>query len=84
MVNSAQRGDRECHLVVLLDDDVVDWDEEYPPQMGEEYAQSRQLTSFFIYMHDMHTCVYLCLIYIYLLGVDSRIQYFHVPFLQVH
>ena len=40
MVNSAQRGDRECHLVVLLDDDVVDWDEEYPPQMGEEYAQS--------------------------------------------
>ena len=42
MVNSAQRGDRECHLVVLLDDDVVDWDEEYPPQMGEEYAQSMQ------------------------------------------
>lgn len=41
MVNSAQRGDRECHLVVLLDDDVVDWDEEYPPQMGEEYAQSK-------------------------------------------
>ena len=40
MVNSAQRGDRECHLVVLLDDDVVDWDEEYQPQMGEEYAQS--------------------------------------------
>lgn len=42
MVNSAQRGDRECHLVVLLDDDVVDWDEEYPPQMGEEYAQSKE------------------------------------------
>ena len=41
MVNSAQRGDRECHLVVLLDDDVVDWDEEYPPQMGEEYAHSK-------------------------------------------
>ena len=39
MVNSAQRGDHECHLVVLLDDDVVDWDE-YPPEMGEEYAQS--------------------------------------------
>jgi BTB/POZ domain-containing protein 10 len=41
MVNSAQRGDRECHVVVLLDDDVVDWDEEYPPQMGEEYSQSK-------------------------------------------
>lgn len=40
MVNSAQRGDRECHIVILLDDDVVDWDEEYPPQMGEEYCQS--------------------------------------------
>lgn len=40
MVNSAQRGDRECHVVNLLDDDVVDWDEEYPPQMGEEYSQS--------------------------------------------
>lgn len=41
MVNSAQRGDRECHVVVLLDDDSVDWDEAYPPQMGEEYSQSK-------------------------------------------
>jgi BTB/POZ domain-containing protein 10 len=41
MVNSAERGDRECHIVVLLDDDTVDWDEEYPPQMGEEYSQSK-------------------------------------------
>lgn len=41
MVNSARRGDRECHIVVLLEDDVVDWDEDYPPQMGEEYSQSR-------------------------------------------
>lgn len=39
MVASAQRGDRECHIVVLLDDDVVDWDMDYPPQMGEEYSQ---------------------------------------------
>lgn len=36
-----QRGDRECHIVVLLDEDVVDWDEEYPPQTGEEYSQSK-------------------------------------------
>merc|ERR1711911_425053 len=48
MVNSAQRGDRECHLVVLLDDDVVDWDEEYPPQMGEEYAQSKTILGYSI------------------------------------
>lgn len=25
MVNSAQRGDRECHIVVLLEDDFVEW-----------------------------------------------------------
>lgn len=47
MVASAQSGERECHVVVLTDDDVVDWDEEYPPQMGEEYSQSQLL----IYAH---------------------------------
>lgn len=31
-----QHGDRECHIVVLLDDDVKDWDENYPPMMGED------------------------------------------------
>lgn len=43
MVNSAQRGDRECHIVVLLEDDFVEWDAEFPPttqMMGEEYSQS--------------------------------------------
>ncbi|XP_011498974.1 PREDICTED: BTB/POZ domain-containing protein 10 isoform X2 [Ceratosolen solmsi marchali] len=55
MVNSAQRGDRECHIVVLLDDDVVDWDEEYPPQMGEEYSQTVNSTvmyRFFKYIEN--------------------------------
>lgn len=46
MVTSAQSGERECHIVVLTDDDVVDWDEEYPPQMGEEYSQSEFLTMY--------------------------------------
>jgi len=44
MVNSAQRGDRECHIVVLLEDDFVEWDSDYPPttqMMGEEYSQSK-------------------------------------------
>lgn len=45
MVASAQSGERECHVVVLTDDDVVDWDEEYPPQMGEEYSQSKTTSS---------------------------------------
>lgn len=55
MVNSAQRGDRECHVVVLLDDDTVDWDEEYPPQMGEEYSQTVNSTAmyrFFKYIEN--------------------------------
>ncbi|KYQ47590.1 BTB/POZ domain-containing protein 10 [Trachymyrmex zeteki] len=55
MVNSARRGDRECHIVVLLEDDVVDWDEEYPPQMGEEYSQTVNSTAmyrFFKYIEN--------------------------------
>ena len=34
------RDDRECHIVILGDDDQVDWDEDFPPQMGEEYTQT--------------------------------------------
>lgn len=55
MVNSARRGDRECHIVVLLEDDIVDWDEEYPPQMGEEYSQTVNNTAmyrFFKYIEN--------------------------------
>ena len=43
-----QHGDRECHIVILADEDVVDWDEQYPPQMGDEYAQGKTWTSFCI------------------------------------
>ncbi|XP_059062519.1 BTB/POZ domain-containing protein 10 [Achroia grisella] len=55
MVASAQRGDRECHVVVLLDEDSVDWDEQYPPQMGDEYSQtvlSTPLYRFFKYIEN--------------------------------
>ncbi len=75
MVNSAQRGDRECHLVVLLDDDVVDWDEEYPPQMGEEYAQSIIQIQFFSYLIIKN---YFLKIYC------SCFQHFNVSIFQVH
>jgi BTB/POZ domain-containing protein 10 len=34
-----KRGDRESHIVILTEDDIVDWDDEFPPQMGEEHAQ---------------------------------------------
>lgn len=55
MVQSAQTGDRECHMVILVEDDVVDWDEEYPPQMGEEYTQiiySTPMYRFFKYIEN--------------------------------
>nr|XP_061786179.1 BTB/POZ domain-containing protein 10-like isoform X1 [Nerophis lumbriciformis] len=55
MVASAHSGERECHLVVLTDDDVLDWDEEYPPHMGEEYSQiiySTKLYRFFKYIEN--------------------------------
>lgn len=55
MVASAQSGERECHIVVLTDDDVVDWDEEYPPQMGEEYSQSKYAL---IQNTDTQVCFY--------------------------
>lgn len=43
MVGCAKKGERECHIVVLADEDSVDWDEDHPPPMGEEYSQSRSL-----------------------------------------
>ncbi|XP_070539140.1 BTB/POZ domain-containing protein 10-like [Ptychodera flava] len=55
MVASAQKGERECHIVVLTEEDVVDWDEEYPPQMGEEYSQiiySTAMYRFFKYIEN--------------------------------
>jgi hypothetical protein len=31
-------------IVILLEDDVIDWDEDFPPQMGEEYTQTCKST----------------------------------------
>ncbi|KAH7714167.1 K+ channel tetramerization protein [Aphelenchoides avenae] len=55
LVRCAEHGDRECHIVVLLDDDVVDWDEEFPPQMGEDTSEvvySTNLYKFFKYAEN--------------------------------
>lgn len=55
MVAAARRGSRECHIVILADDDVVDWDRDYPPQMGEEYSQiihSTPIYRFFKYVEN--------------------------------
>jgi hypothetical protein len=67
LVNSAQRGDRECHVVVLLDDDVVDWDEEYPPQMGEEYSQSEYQFSCCLVQKGNYS---FCRTHLHIMGVE--------------
>ncbi|CAK5074421.1 unnamed protein product [Meloidogyne enterolobii] len=56
LVIAAERGERECHIVVLMDEDVVDWDEEYPPQIGGEdvpqVVYSTPLYKFFKYAEN--------------------------------
>ncbi|XP_050097732.1 BTB/POZ domain-containing protein 10 isoform X2 [Anopheles aquasalis] len=55
MVDAARQGHRECHIVVLSEDDTIDWDEEYPPQMGEEDCQTVANTAmyrFFKYIEN--------------------------------
>lgn len=55
MVASASQGDRECHIVILLEEDTIDWDEDYPPPMGEEYSQTIKSTPmyrFFKYVEN--------------------------------
>lgn len=59
MLNSAQRGDRECHIVCLLEEDQMDWDMDFPPttldMLGEEYSQtvsSNAMYRFFKYIEN--------------------------------
>lgn len=55
MVQAAKMGRRECHIVVLTNDDVVEWDEEYPPSMGEDDTQivySTELNRFLKYFEN--------------------------------
>lgn len=85
MVASAERGERESHVVVLLEDDVVDWDEEYPPQTGEEYAQSKYLLCLSPMYFNCTRCTPMLLIYIILLLFTfSNILHTPLQVLQVH
>ena len=55
LVNATQKGDRECHIVILSEDDCIEWDEEFPPQMGEQYSQiiyNTELYKFFKYIEN--------------------------------
>ncbi|EUB54791.1 BTB/POZ domain-containing protein KCTD20 [Echinococcus granulosus] len=40
----AHMGERECHIVILTDDEQVHWDDEYPPQMPEAELTSHRAT----------------------------------------
>jgi len=53
MLQSTCHGDRECHIIILMEDDVVDWDEDYPPPMGEELTQGIQATQ----VSHLHGCL---------------------------
>lgn len=44
LIQETNKGERECHIVVLCEDDLIDWDPEYPPQMGEQYSQSKSIS----------------------------------------
>ncbi|EHB02647.1 BTB/POZ domain-containing protein KCTD20 [Heterocephalus glaber] len=51
----AKKGERGCHIVLLTNEDSVDWDEDHPPLMGEEYSQilySSRLHRFFKYVEN--------------------------------
>ncbi|CAK9304696.1 unnamed protein product [Gordionus sp. m RMFG-2023] len=55
LVISAQNGERECHVVVLMEKDEIVWDAEHPPQTGEEYCHviySKSLHRFLQYVEN--------------------------------
>ncbi|CAF1304224.1 unnamed protein product [Adineta ricciae] len=49
LVESAQRGDRECQIVILCDDDLIEWDDDYPPQLGQEEDKAQIIRSTAMY-----------------------------------
>lgn len=56
LIKAAQKGNRECHVVILHEDDVIDWDQDYPPpQMGEEQSMTiynNKMYRFFQYIEN--------------------------------
>lgn len=56
LIKAAQKGNRECHVVILHEDDIIDWDRDYPPQqMGEEQSMTiynNKMYRFFQYIEN--------------------------------
>ncbi|VDP78494.1 unnamed protein product [Echinostoma caproni] len=45
LVKCARTGERECHVVIVTDDETIVWDPEFPPQMPENELQSHIIYS---------------------------------------
>eukprot|EP00045_Choanoeca_perplexa_P015504 m.196006 g.196006 ORF g.196006 m.196006 type:complete len:436 (-) comp17008_c0_seq5:1539-2846(-) len=52
MARCADLGERQCHIVVLSESDTVEWDEELPPQLGEQYAKVVHDSSLFRFLYS--------------------------------
>jgi len=55
MASNAMAGERECHIVCLMDDDLVEWDPEYPPAVGEDQwtmIHSTEINRFLKYIEN--------------------------------
>eukprot|EP00730_Choanoeca_flexa_P016342 TRINITY_DN7694_c0_g1_i3.p1 TRINITY_DN7694_c0_g1~~TRINITY_DN7694_c0_g1_i3.p1 ORF type:complete len:437 (+),score=68.85 TRINITY_DN7694_c0_g1_i3:105-1415(+) len=52
MARCADLGERQCHIVVLAESDTVEWDEEMPPQLGEQYAKVVHDSSLFRFLYS--------------------------------
>lgn len=46
MARCAQLGARECHVVVLSSEDTVEWDDDLPPALGEQFAQGAWMRAY--------------------------------------
>lgn len=74
LIQETNKGERECHIVVLCEDDIIDWDPEFPPAMGEQYSQSTHNLN--IIFHKTHQTL--------ILFYFSHLQHSIVPFFQVY
>ena len=52
MVECVSQGDRECHILILLLD-IIDWEEDFPPPLVEEYTQSFMFMPVYNYVENM-------------------------------
>lgn len=55
MADAATKGERDCHIVCLKEDDTVEWDPEYPPAVGEDLlsvVKNNEISRFLKYIEN--------------------------------